>query len=54
MLSATAPRAAKVEIHTMSLEGGNVRMRPLAGGVDIPAGSEATPPPAATTSCGSD
>lgn len=28
----------------MSLEGGIVRMRPLAGGVESSAGSEATPP----------
>ncbi|WP_082898349.1 copper chaperone PCu(A)C [Sphingomonas sanguinis] len=44
MLSATSPRAPKVEIRTMSLEGGIVRMRPLAGGVESSAGSDAVLP----------
>ena len=42
LLSATSPRAAKVEIHTMSLEDGIMRMRPLADGVEIPARGDAT------------
>jgi periplasmic copper chaperone A len=42
LLSANSPRAAKVEIHTMSMKGGVMRMRPLPGGLDIPARSVAT------------
>ncbi|RYD65160.1 MAG: copper chaperone PCu(A)C [Sphingomonadales bacterium] len=41
LVSATSPRAAKVEIHTMSLEGGIMRMRPLPNGLEVPAGGEA-------------
>ncbi len=41
LLSATSPRAARVEIHTMSLDGGVMRMRPLPDGLEIPAAGEA-------------
>jgi copper(I)-binding protein len=42
LVSATSPRAAKVEIHTMSLDDGIMRMRPLPNGLEIPAGGEAS------------
>lgn len=42
LVSATSPRAARVEIHTMSLDGGIMRMRPLADGLVVPAGGEAS------------
>lgn len=42
LLSASSPRAAKVEIHTMSMEGGVMRMRPLPDGLEIPARGVAT------------
>ena len=41
LVSATSPRAAKVEIHTMSLDDGIMRMRPLPNGLEVPAGGEA-------------
>lgn len=37
LISATSPRAAKVEIHTMSMDDGIMRMRPLPGGLGVPA-----------------
>ncbi|WP_230781680.1 copper chaperone PCu(A)C [Sphingomonas sp. Leaf37] len=42
LVSATSPRAAKVEIHTMSLDDGIMRMRPLPNGLEVPAGGEAS------------
>jgi copper(I)-binding protein len=36
LVGATSPRAERVEIHTMSLENGVMRMRPLANGVAVP------------------
>lgn len=42
LLSASSPIAARVEIHTMSMEGGVMRMRPLSKGLDIPARGVAT------------
>lgn len=42
LVSATSPRAAKVEIHTMSLNDGIMRMRPLPNGLEVPAGGEAS------------
>ncbi len=42
LVSASSPRAAKVEIHTMSLEDGIMRMRPLPNGLEVPAGGEAS------------
>ena len=37
LLGAQTPVADKVEIHSMSMDGGIMRMRPLPGGVVIPA-----------------
>ncbi|MFL6585810.1 MAG: copper chaperone PCu(A)C [Luteimonas sp.] len=42
LLSVETPAAASVEIHEMSHEGGMMRMRELADGVELPAGSEVT------------
>ncbi len=42
LVSVSSPRAARVEIHTMSMNGGVMRMRPLVDGVPIPAGGETT------------
>lgn len=42
LVSATSPRAQRVEIHTMSMDGGVMRMRPLPDGLDVPASGEAT------------
>lgn len=42
LLPASSPIAAKVEIHTMSMEGGVMRMRPLPDGLEIPARGVAT------------
>lgn len=38
LLSASSPRAPRVEIHEMSMDGGVMRMRPVEGGLAIPAG----------------
>ena len=38
LTGATSPIAARVEIHTMSMDGGVMRMRPLGDGLAIPAG----------------
>lgn len=37
LLGATTPAAAAVEIHSMTMDGGVMRMRPIAGGLAIPA-----------------
>lgn len=37
LISATSPRAAQVEIHTMTMAGGVMRMRPIRDGLPIPA-----------------
>lgn len=37
LLSATSGVADKVELHTVSMDGGVMRMRPVAGGITIPA-----------------
>lgn len=42
LVSATSPRAARVEIHTMSLDDGIMRMRQLPNGLEVPAGGEAS------------
>jgi copper(I)-binding protein len=39
LVSASSTAAEKVEIHTMSMDGGIMRMRPLADGVAVPAGA---------------
>lgn len=41
LVAATSPRAARVEIHTMALEDGIMRMRPLPNGLAIAARGEA-------------
>jgi copper(I)-binding protein len=41
LVSASSPVAAKAELHTMSMEGMVMKMRPMAG-VDIPAGQPVT------------
>jgi len=38
LVSATTPIARDVQIHTMNMDGGVMRMRPLEGGLAIPAG----------------
>lgn len=38
LTSATSPAAAQVQIHSMSMTGGVMRMRELPDGLDIPAG----------------
>lgn len=40
VLGAESDVAGKVEIHAMSMEGGVMRMRPLAGGLEVPAFGE--------------
>lgn len=42
LLAVDTPAAASVEIHEMSHEGGMMRMRELADGVELPAGAEVT------------
>jgi hypothetical protein len=41
LVSATTPAADKVEFHTMSMDGGVMKMRPLPDGIAIPAGGTA-------------
>jgi copper(I)-binding protein len=38
LVAATSPASARVELHTMSMEGGVMRMRQVTGGLDVPAG----------------
>lgn len=38
LLGASSPASARVEIHTMAMDGGVMRMRPVTGGLAIPAG----------------
>lgn len=38
LVGGSSPVAAKVEIHTMSMDGGIMRMRPLPDGLAVPAG----------------
>lgn len=40
LVSATSPRSERVEIHTMTMDGGVMRMRQLPGGVAVPANGE--------------
>ena len=47
LTGASSPVAKKVELHTMSMEGGVMRMRPLAG-IDIPHGQAVTLSPGGT------
>lgn len=47
LLSATSAAAEKVEIHTMSMDGGIMRMRPLPDGIAVRAGTTASLKPGA-------
>lgn len=38
LLSGSTPVAAEVQLHTMSMDGGVMRMRQIQGGIAIPAG----------------
>lgn len=38
LLSVSSPAAASVDVHLMSMEGGVMRMRPVEGGLVVPAG----------------
>lgn len=42
LVSATSPAAAQVQIHTVSMTDGIMRMRELPGGLEIPAGATVT------------
>lgn len=48
LLGASSSIARSVEIHTMSMEGGVMRMRPLPQGVPVPAGGSADLGPGGT------
>lgn len=38
----STPAAQKAELHTMTMDGGVMKMRPLAGGIEVPAGQSVT------------
>ena len=42
MLSASSPRAGEVTLHEMNMDGMVITMRPLVGGLSVPAHGEAT------------
>jgi copper(I)-binding protein len=42
LTGASTPAAQKAEIHTMSMENGVMKMRPVEGGVDLPPGQAVT------------
>jgi periplasmic copper chaperone A len=42
LLSATSPAAREVQVHTVSMDGGVMRMRQLTAGLPIPAGATVT------------
>lgn len=42
LVGVASPAAGKVELHTMSMDGGVMRMRPVTGGLPIPAGGTLT------------
>ena len=42
LLSATSPTAREVQVHTVSMDGGVMRMRQLTAGLPIPAGATVT------------
>ena len=42
LVSASSPRAAQIEVHEMSMDGAIMRMRPVAGGLAVPAGATVT------------
>ena len=41
LVSVTSPRAGKIELHEISVDGKVAKMRPLASGVDVPPGGSA-------------
>lgn len=41
LLSGSSPAVARVEVHEMTLTDGIMRMRPVAGGIPVPAGGSA-------------
>ena len=47
LVSASSPAADKVEIHTMTMDNGIMRMRPLPNGITVPAGTTASLKPGA-------
>ena len=47
LLSASSPAADKVEIHTMTMDNGIMRMRPLPNGITVPGGTTASLKPGA-------
>lgn len=47
LVSASSSAAAKVEIHTMTMDNGIMRMRPLPDGITVPAGMTASLKPGA-------
>lgn len=40
LVAASSPASTRVELHTMSMEGGVMRMRQVTGGLDVPAGGK--------------
>ncbi len=42
LIGVASPAAGKVELHTMAMDGGVMRMRPVVGGLPIPAGGTLT------------
>jgi len=42
LVAASSPRAERVEIHEMTMDGDTMRMRPVGPGLDIPAGGTVT------------
>ena len=46
LLSGTSPVAAEVQLHTMTMDGGIMRMRRVEGGIAVPARGTGVPPAA--------
>jgi hypothetical protein len=42
LLAVTSPAAGRIEFHSMSMENGTMIMRPVADGIEIPAGDTVT------------
>ena len=42
LVSVSTPLAKEAELHNMVMEGGIAKMRPLAGGIELPAGQPVT------------
>ena len=41
LLSASSPEAGRIELHTMTMDGDVMKMRPVEGGIAVPAGGSA-------------